>query len=211
MNFLPNDLQNIVFRKAIGGYNILQVEDVILKVVEDLSGLIKENIQLKEKLQDSQESVKYYRGIENTLHNSLIVAQKTSDDIIANARDNAENINKEAELNAQRVVEQAHKEILTVKFEYERLRQEVSAYKFKMESLISSQLKLMESMGPNQVVKDINSEFDYDLDLEDDSYIESDLDLEDDPSIGAELDLEDNSDIDSEVEIEDRKVQLSRI
>ncbi len=172
MNFVPNDLQNIAFKRAIGGYNILQVEDVIIKVVEDLSELIKENVKLKEKLDESQERVKYYRGIENTLHNSLIVAQKTSDEVIANARDNAANTKKEAELNAQQIVEQAHKEILTVKFEYQSLKRDLATYKFKMESIINSQLKLMDSIDDEQLVEDSVSA------LESASALESNLDLE---------------------------------
>jgi cell division initiation protein len=122
VNFVPNDLQNIAFKKSMMGYNILQVEDVLLKVVEDLSELIKENAKLKEKLEDSQDKVKYYKTIENNLHNSLIIAQQTSEEIVANARDNADNIVKEAELKAQQIIDEAHKQVLNVKFEYENLR-----------------------------------------------------------------------------------------
>lgn len=154
MNFVPNDLQNIAFKRAIGGYNILQVEDVLLKVVEDLSELIKENAKLKEKLEDNQDKVKYYKSIENSLHNSLVIAQQTSDDIVANARDNAENIQKEAELKAQQIVDEAHKEVLSVKFEYERLRRDLNVYKAKVESIIRSQLKLMD----NFIEEDIKTE-----------------------------------------------------
>ena len=134
MNFVPNDLQNIAFKKAMVGYNVLQVEDVLLKVVEDLSDLIKENAKLKEKLEDSQDKVKYYKTIENNLHNSLIIAQQTSEEIVANARNSADNIHKEAELKAQQIVEEAHKQVLSVRFEYENLRREVVAYKAKIES-----------------------------------------------------------------------------
>ncbi|NLO94079.1 MAG: DivIVA domain-containing protein [Clostridiaceae bacterium] len=165
MNFLPNDLQNIAFKRAIGGYNMLQVEDVILKVVEDLSELIKENNKLKEKLEESQERVRYYRGIEDKLHNSLIVAQQTSDEIVANARDAADNMKKEAELTSQQIVDQAHKEILSVKFEYERLRRDLTAYKCKVESIIKSQLKLMDCIDDEQLVESLDSTFDTDFNL----------------------------------------------
>ncbi len=146
MNFVPNDLQNIAFKKAMVGYNVLQVEDVLLKVVEDLSDLIKENAKLKEKLEDSQDKVKYYKTIENNLHNSLIIAQQTSEEIVANARNSADNIHKEAELKAQQIVEEAHKQVLSVRFEYENLRREVVAYKAKIESIIKSQLMVMDNL-----------------------------------------------------------------
>lgn len=154
MNFVPNDLQNIAFKKSMMGYNILQVEDVLLKVVEDLSELIKENAKLKEKLEDSQDKVKYYKTIENNLHNSLIIAQQTSEEIVANARDNADNIVKEAELKAQQIIEEAHKQVLNVKFEYENLRRDVTAYKAKIESIIKSQLMVMENLEENLNIQD---------------------------------------------------------
>lgn len=154
MNFVPNDLQNIAFRKSVMGYNILQVEDVLLKVVEDLSEMIKENTKLKEKLEDSQDKVKYYKTIENNLHNSLIIAQQTSEEIVSNARDNADNIQKAAELRAQQIVDGAHKEVLGVKFEYERIRRDVDAYKAKIESIIRSQLKLMDSLTEDNEILD---------------------------------------------------------
>ena len=146
MNFVPKDLQNIAFKKAVMGYNILQVEDVLMKVVEDLSEMIKENNKLKEKLEETQDKVKYYKTIENNLHNSLIIAQQTSEEIIANARDNAENIVKEAELRAQQIIDEAHKEVLGVKFEYERIKRDLTAYKAKIESTIKSQLKLLDDL-----------------------------------------------------------------
>lgn len=149
MNFVPNDLQNIAFKKSVMGYNILQVEDVLLKVVEDLSELIKENAKLKEKLEDTEDRVKYYKTIENNLHNSLIIAQQTSEEIIANARQNAENIQKEAELRARQIIEEANKQILNVKFEYENLKRDVIAYKAKIESIIKSQLMAMEGLEDN--------------------------------------------------------------
>jgi len=149
VNFVPNDLQNIAFKKSVMGYNILQVEDVILKVVEDLSELIKENARLREKLEDTENKVKYYKTIENNLHNSLIIAQQTSEEIVANARQNAENIQKEAELKAQQIIEEAHKQVLNVKFEYENLKRDVIAYKAKIESIIKSQLMAMECLEEN--------------------------------------------------------------
>lgn len=146
MNFVPNDLQNLVFKKALMGFNTYQVEDVLQKVVEDFAELIKENAKLKEKLEDSQDKLKYYKGIENSLQNSLIIAQQTSEEIVLNARKNAENIIKEAELKSKEIIEEANHGVLGVRFEYERLRREVEAYKAKIESIIHSQLRGLQAL-----------------------------------------------------------------
>ncbi len=146
MNFMPNDLQNIVLKKSLMGYNIIQVEDLIEKVVEDLAEHIKENAKLKDKLEDSLEKINYYKGIESSLQNSLIVAQQTSDEIIANAKKNAENIIKEAELQAKQIIEEANKDVLDTTKEYERIKRDVEAYRIKVESIIRSQLRSMQNL-----------------------------------------------------------------
>jgi len=147
VNFMPNDLQNIVFKKGLVGYNAYQVEDVLQKVVEDLAELIRDNTKLKEKLTDEQDKLKYYKSIENQLQNSLIIAQQTSEEIVANARKNAENIVKEAELQANQIIEEANRGVLGIRFEYERLKREVEAYRAKIESIIQSQLKSLQTLN----------------------------------------------------------------
>ncbi|NLW02167.1 MAG: DivIVA domain-containing protein [Clostridiaceae bacterium] len=147
MNFTPNDIQNILFKRSLFGFNQLQVEDVLDKVVEDLSDYIRENNKLKEKLDDIQDKLNYYKGIEQTLQNSLIVAQQTSDEIISNAKKNAENIVKEAELTARKIIEDANHEVLSIKYEYERLQRDVEAYRAKVESIIRAQLRSLQNLG----------------------------------------------------------------
>ncbi len=147
MNFTPNDIQNILFRRSLFGFNQLQVEDVLDKIVEDMSAYIKENNKLKEKLDDVQDKLNYYKGIEQSLQNSLIIAQQTSDEIIQNAKKNAENILKEAELSARKIIEDANHEVLSIRFEAERLQREVEAYRAKVESIIRAQLRSLQNLG----------------------------------------------------------------
>lgn len=150
MNFTPNDIQNILFKRSLFGFNQLQVEEVLDKIVEDMSAYIKENNRLREKLEDAQEKLNYYRGIEQTLQNSLVIAQQTSDEIIQNAKKNAENILKEAELNARKIIEDANQEVLNIRFEYERLKREVEAYRTRIESIIKAQLCSIQSLGEQE-------------------------------------------------------------
>jgi len=150
LNFTPNDIQNILFKRSLFGFNQLQVEEVLDKIVEDMSAYIKENNRLREKLEDAQEKLNYYRGIEQTLQNSLVIAQQTSDEIIQNAKKNAENILKEAELNARKIIEDANQEVLNIRFEYERLKREVEAYRTRIESIIKAQLRSIQSLGEQE-------------------------------------------------------------
>ncbi|NMA66345.1 MAG: DivIVA domain-containing protein [Clostridiaceae bacterium] len=157
MNFLPNDLQNIVLKKSFMGYNIMQIEDLLDKIVEDLAEHIKENSRLKDKLDDSLEKINYYKGIESSLQNSLIVAQQTSDEIIANAKKNAENIIKEAELKAKQIIDEANRDVLDTQKEFERMKREVETYRIKVESIIRAQLRSMQNLDEQSKTVNLNA------------------------------------------------------
>ena len=56
LNFTPNDIQNILFKRLLFGFNQLQVGGCADKIVEDMSAYIKENNKPKEKLDDTRTS-----------------------------------------------------------------------------------------------------------------------------------------------------------
>lgn len=147
MNYTPNDLQNVTFKKAvIGGYSEDAVNEVLDKVIEDYSGYIRENIELKDRLAVLNEGMQHYKNIEESLQNTLIMAQQTSEEIKKNAYGKSENILKEAELKAQRMVNDANQEVLKIKFEYEEMVKKLHVFKTKAETLLLSQLEVLKQM-----------------------------------------------------------------
>ncbi len=146
MNFSPNDLQNISFKKSVMGYNEDQVNDVLDKIIEDYSMYIRENIEYKDKVVVLNEGVQHYKNIEETLQNTLLVAQKTGEDIKKNAGEKAENIIKEAELKAQELIKDANQEVIKIRFEYEELKKQFKIYKAKMQALMNSQFEIIKEI-----------------------------------------------------------------
>ncbi len=147
MNYTPNDLSNIVFRKSMmGGLNEDQVYEVIQKVVEDYSDYIHEVMKMKDQILELKDRLSHFEKIEDTLKNSLILAQQTSGEIIANAEKKAENIINEANNKVRIMIEEANREVIRIQFEAERLKKDVSVYKGKLSSTIHAQLKLLEEL-----------------------------------------------------------------
>ncbi|MDP4092032.1 MAG: DivIVA domain-containing protein [Bacillota bacterium] len=146
MNYTPNDLQNIEFKKSFTGYNEDQVNDALDKVIEDYSAYIHENIELKDRIAVLNEGIQHYKTIEESLQNTLIVAQQTSEDIKKNAYEKAENIIKDAELKAQRLINDANQEVIKVKYEYEEVRKKLHIFKSKAETLLMSQMEVLKQM-----------------------------------------------------------------
>ncbi|MCX8129973.1 MAG: DivIVA domain-containing protein [Clostridia bacterium] len=146
MNYTPNDLQNLTFKKGFMGYNEDEVNEVLDKVIEDYSEYVRENVELKDRISVLNEGIQHYKNIEDSLQNILIVAQQTSEEIKKNSYEKAENIIKEAELKAQRIIGEANQEVIKIKFEYEELRKKLHIFKSKSETLLLSQLEVLKQM-----------------------------------------------------------------
>lgn len=147
MNFTPNDLQNLTFKKAVvGGYNEDLVNDVLDKIIEDYSAYIRENVELKDKLALLNEGLQHYKTIEESLQNTLLVAQQTGEDIKKNAYEKAENIVHDAEVRAQKLINDANQEVVKIKFEYEDSKKKLHIFKSKCEMLLMSQMESLKQI-----------------------------------------------------------------
>jgi cell division initiation protein len=146
MNYTPNDLQNLTFKKAIGGYNEDMVNDVLDKVIEDYTGYIRENVELKDKLALLNEGLQHYKTIEESLQNTLLVAQQTGEDIKKNAYEKAENVVRDAEVRAQKLINDANQEVVKIKFEYEDSKKKLHIFKSKCEMLLMSQMETLKQI-----------------------------------------------------------------
>jgi cell division initiation protein len=146
MNYTPNDLQNITFKKTFMGYSEDAVNDVLDKVIEDYSAYIRENVDLKDKLALLNEGLQHYKTIEESLQNTLLVAQQTGEDIKKNAYEKAENVLKDAEIRAQKLINDANQEVVKIKFEYEEMKKKLHVFKSKCETLLLSQMEILKQM-----------------------------------------------------------------
>ncbi len=146
MNYTPNDLDNMKFKKSFRGYDEDQVNGVLDSVIQDYELYIKENIELKDRISVLNEGIQHYKNIEESLQNTLIVAQQTGEEIKKNAYEKADNIVKEAEIRAQKAINEANQEVIKIKFEYEEMKKRLHLYKTKSETLILSQLELSKQL-----------------------------------------------------------------
>ena len=144
MNFTPNDLSNIVFRKSVvRGLDENQVYEVIQKIIEDYSDYIRELMKAKDQVMELKDRISHYEKMEETLKKSLILAQQSSSEIIGNAEKKAENIIAEAQNKAKEIIDEANREVVKIHFEAERLKKDMAVYKSKVLSILQSQMKLL--------------------------------------------------------------------
>ena len=146
----PLDIENKKFSKQMmNGYSVEEVDEFLDDLTVDYEKAYKQSSELKTRVDELEKSLLHYKTIEDTLQNTLMMAQSTAEEVKEVARQQAEQIIKEAEGNARKSVDDLGQEILIKKKELEDIKQQFEVYKAKMESLLISQLEL---------IKDINKE-----------------------------------------------------
>jgi cell division initiation protein len=148
----PLEIYNKNFSKSFRGYREDEVDSFIDKVLADYEKLFKENLDLKETFTNHHAKLEQYREIEETLHNSIIIAQQTAEQVQKNAEERAALLNKQAEQRAREIIIEAQDQIKETMRENEDLKQRTLHFKIKLKSFLQAQLDvLIQDIGNNQV------------------------------------------------------------
>ncbi|MRS12494.1 MAG: DivIVA domain-containing protein [Actinobacteria bacterium] len=107
MKLTPLDIHHKEFNHALRGYNEAEVDAFLDQVADELERLFKENIDLSEKNEALEGKVRDYQDMERTLHNTLMSAQKSADEMMQKAHREAEVVLKDAEVKAKEVIHKA--------------------------------------------------------------------------------------------------------
>ncbi|CCQ96040.1 Cell-division initiation protein DivIVA (modular protein) [[Clostridium] ultunense Esp] len=136
----PLDIQNKEFKKSFRGYKESEVDQFLDEIIEDYEKLYKENIELKDKILILDEKIKQYNNLEETLKDTLVVAQSTADEVTRTAREKSEIIIEDAELMAKKIITAANEEVKNIQKEYGNLKKEIFIFKTRFKSFIEAQL-----------------------------------------------------------------------
>lgn len=143
----PLEIENKRFSKQmVNGYNVDEVDEFLDELTKDYEKLYKENRELKMNTEELHNDVGQYKNIESTLQNTLVIAQKTADEIQNVAKQQAEQIIKDAEYQAKTKLDELNTQIMIKEKEIDELKKQFNVYKAKMESLLISQLELIKDM-----------------------------------------------------------------
>ena len=131
----------------MNGYSVEEVDDFLDELTACYEKLYKESNENQDKIAELNGKLEHYKQIEGTLNNTLIMAQSTAEEVKDVARQQAEQIIKEAEGNARKTVDDLGQEILMKKKDLEDIKKQFDVYKAKMESLLISQLELLKDVN----------------------------------------------------------------
>jgi len=156
----PLDIQNKEFRKSVRGYNEAEVDAFLDQVMTDYEQLYKENMEMKEQLERDAKQVEQYQQMEDTLKETLVVAQSTADELRNNALKKSELVIEEAEMKAKEIVSEARQKAEQIKVQQEEMRQQLQIFKTRFRTLLQSQLDnmLQDTEALEQDLKKVSEE-----------------------------------------------------
>ena len=143
----PLDIENKKFSKQMmNGYSVEEVDDFLDELTSDYEKIYKESSENKRKIDEMEKSLQHYKTIESTLQNTLVMAQTAADEVKTLAKQQADQIVKDAEGSARKSLDELNQTIAVRKKELEDMEKQFDIYKAKMESLLISQLELIKDM-----------------------------------------------------------------
>lgn len=139
----PVDIQQKKFKTGIG----LDKKDVITffnEVSSSYSELYRSNAELKEKVITLTDTVQHYKTTEENLQKKLMLADKNSEEQMANAEKSAKAIELEAQNRAAEIVKDAKESLASMENQLESLKAEYSDYKAKVVELSGQMFQFLE-------------------------------------------------------------------
>lgn len=107
MKILPMDIQRQSFGQKFRGFDQQEVRAYLAIVAEEVAALQGERDRLDQEVQNLKGLLDEHRQREVILKNTLLTAQRVSEEIKENARKQAENVVKEAEMQGDKLIELA--------------------------------------------------------------------------------------------------------
>lgn len=141
----PIDIHNKEFARGFRGYDEDEVNEFLDKVMKDYELTRREKADLEKEVEELNERLKHFESIEETLNKSILVAQETAEEVKGNARKESKLIIKEAEKNADRIINEALSKSRRIAMEVEDLKKQAKVFRTRLKMLIEAQLDMIDN------------------------------------------------------------------
>ncbi|OXS78484.1 DivIVA domain-containing protein [Domibacillus enclensis] len=143
MPLTPLDIHKKEFGRSFRGYDEDEVNDFLNQIIKDYELIIREKKELEAQLAGQTERLGYFSNIEETLNKSIIIAQETAEDVKRNALKESKLLVREAEKNADRIVEESLSKARRIAVEIEELKKQSKVFRTRFKMLMEAQLDLL--------------------------------------------------------------------
>ena len=196
----PQEIRDQEFKQSPLGYNKDQVNEFLEEIADELEALIKESNEIHAEKKEAQLTLTTYMNVEDSLKETLLLAQKTAQETIRNAQNEADIIARKANTEKEALLFAAHQDLSEIRKQIRRLLAQRDSILVKLKSSLRSNLEILEEAFSN---RDDNESFSGDSVLSNERIVDfskNDLTVEDlaQASTEPEINILDNEDINQE-------------
>ena len=135
-NLTPLEIQKATFSRKFKGYNADEVRGYLYLVAEEIERVLKQNDELMRENAHLREDLDEHTQRERILKDTLLSAQRVSEEVKANAHKEAELIVKDAELLSERLIAQAMSRVSDLERSIQDLKLERKAVRSRLQSTL---------------------------------------------------------------------------
>ncbi|HLR10815.1 MAG TPA: DivIVA domain-containing protein [Sporosarcina sp.] len=143
MALTPLDIHNKDFSSKWRGYDEDEVNEFLEQVMKDYENLLNDNKKQEQEITALNERINHFNTIEETLQKSILTAQEAAEDVRRNSMKESKLIIKEAEKNADRIVNEALSRAREISLEIEDLKKQSKVFRNRFKMLLEAQLDLV--------------------------------------------------------------------
>lgn len=149
----PMDIHNKEFETGFRGYDKEAVNAFMAELVHDYETLYRDNREMTDKIEQLEKRIAQYEKMEATMNDALVLAQETGENVKNSARKEADLIIQEAERQRRQIIAEAERQLREGCEKYAVIRNEVAVFKARMESLLNSQMQMVDGyvLGDSKV------------------------------------------------------------
>ena len=144
MKITPLDIQQQQFKgKLFGGLNPDDVDSFLQAVAQEMENLNRENALFREQTQKMAAETEILSQREKELRETLLAAQRITEEMKNNAQKEADLIIAEAEVRAERILADTESKLLQLKNDVQELRRQKIQFETSFRSLLESHTKML--------------------------------------------------------------------
>ena len=155
-----HDVRAQEFQKVLRGYDPTQVDEFKQRMAEEIDRLVRERVQLDERVKSMSDQLKSYRDREQAMNDALVSAQQLRTDVqsqvdrerdlsMREAQAEAERVMREAAAEAERLLQHARSEEQRLSHANEAVRVQFRGYVTSLRQLLERQLAELDAPGGN--------------------------------------------------------------
>ncbi len=149
MDTTPLEITQREFSRRFRGIDPDEVQHYLEHLAEEMTRLLHQVGEQAAQIQRLEAQIKGYQDREDTLRNTLLAAQQMSDEMKATAKREGELLLKEAELRAERLMDQAHQKLGQVQAEVAELKRQRDLFAAKLRGLLKTHTDLLDAATPD--------------------------------------------------------------